>query len=212
MRDIPAFTTENGVAGLVLHEIPYRKTAYIVLHSAAEPERLLRECRDFCKAVGAERIYARGCALAEQYPFYTAVIQMERPAAGIPAADASLLPVTEQTLAQWREIYNIRMRNVPLAAYMTEAEGMRLLKKGSGYFVYAQERLLGIGAVRGDWIDGVVSVRPGAGRTVLAALCAALTGQTVRLETADANLPAVRLYEDFGFRKTREIARWYTVL
>ena len=29
MKDIPAFTTENGIASLILREIPYREEAYI---------------------------------------------------------------------------------------------------------------------------------------------------------------------------------------
>ena len=51
MRDLPMFTTEFGVASLILKEIPYREEAYILVQSTQEPEKLLRECIDFCRAV-----------------------------------------------------------------------------------------------------------------------------------------------------------------
>ena len=60
MRDFPVFTTENGVGSLVLKEIPYRKVAYITIQDSLFPEAFLSECVDFCRAVGAERIYACG--------------------------------------------------------------------------------------------------------------------------------------------------------
>ena len=59
MRDIPMFTTENGVAGLVLSQIPYRQTAYVTIHASSEPAALVGECLQFCRAAGAERIFAR---------------------------------------------------------------------------------------------------------------------------------------------------------
>ena len=44
MKDFPMFTTENGVASLVLREIPTRGDAYITVLSSEEPEKLLEEC------------------------------------------------------------------------------------------------------------------------------------------------------------------------
>ena len=60
MKDFPMFTTEYGVASLLLKEIPYKETAYIIIRSSQEPEELLKECISFCRMVGAEKIYARG--------------------------------------------------------------------------------------------------------------------------------------------------------
>ena len=50
MRDIPVFTTQYGVASLVLREIPYRQEAYISIQSSLQPEQLLEECIGFCRA------------------------------------------------------------------------------------------------------------------------------------------------------------------
>ena len=44
MRNIPVFTTEFGVASLILKEIPYTGIAYVRLQSSLFPEKLLEEC------------------------------------------------------------------------------------------------------------------------------------------------------------------------
>lgn len=60
MRNIPFFTTENGVATLVLKEIPYKGEGYILVHGANKMEALLAECAELLRACGANRIFARG--------------------------------------------------------------------------------------------------------------------------------------------------------
>ena len=76
MRDIPIFTSEYGAAGLVLKEIPYQQTAYITIHASEDPEKLIEECVSFCRACGAERIYASGHEDLEVFPFHRSVIRM----------------------------------------------------------------------------------------------------------------------------------------
>ena len=134
MRDIPMFTTEYGVASLVLKEIPYQETAYIIIRDSLEPEKLLEECRGFCRACGAEKIYATGHTILEKRPFLTAIWEMRRDTAGIPDTDAALWPVQDQTLDEWRRIYNQKVKSVPNGAWMTEADGKAMLQKGDGYF------------------------------------------------------------------------------
>ena len=43
MKDIPVFTTDNGVASLALQGVPIWKSAYIKILSSAEPFALLEE-------------------------------------------------------------------------------------------------------------------------------------------------------------------------
>ena len=52
MKDFPFFATEYGVAGLILKEIPYQETAYVILRDSQEPETLVQECVDFCRVCG----------------------------------------------------------------------------------------------------------------------------------------------------------------
>ena len=44
MRDLPVFTTENGVGSLVFKEIPYSGTAYVTIHDSSFPTEFLMEC------------------------------------------------------------------------------------------------------------------------------------------------------------------------
>lgn len=212
MRDFPIFTTEYGVASLVLKEIPYQGTAYIIIRDSLEPEKLLAECLDFCRVCGAEVVYATGHDVLESRPFHTAMWEMRSQTASIPDTDAALWPVQEQTLAAWRELYNKKVTQVPNGAWMTEADGREMLQKGDGYYVHRGETLLGIGRATSDRIDWVASVQLGAGADVVKALAHAVTEDTVTLTVASVNEKAVRLYENVGFTRTKELSRWYRVL
>ena len=212
MRNIPVFSTENGVGSLTLKEIPYKGIAYIKIADSQEPELFLKDCVDFCKAVGAENVYASGHSYLERYPKHTAIWRMCRPREGMQDTDAALFPVTETTLESWLELYNRAMKDVANASYMTFLDGRQMLKRGDGYFVHRGEVLLGIGIASGDTIDAVVSNCPGAGREVVPALAHALSGEQVVLEVASVNERAVRLYERLGFMKTAEISCWYKII
>lgn len=212
MKDIPMFTTEYGAASLFLREIPYRGRAHIKIQSSLDPEKLLEECVSFCRMCGAEWIDAAGHPYLETYPLITAIDAMQCDKASIPDTDACLFPVTHETLPQWLQIYNNRMADVPNAAYMDGKDGQELLKTGDGYFIHKEGQLLGIGKASADFIDTVISVRPGAGQTVVQALASILNTDVVRLWVASANGPAVRLYERMGFVKVKELSRWYRIL
>ena len=212
MKDIPMFTTEYGVASLILKEIPYKQTAYIKMLSSQEPEKLLAECVQFCRMCGAEIIDATGHPCLEKYPLTTAILAMQCPRDVLAQTDACLFPVTEQTLSQWLQIYNARMAAVSNSAYMDSRDGKELLKAGDGYFVHRSGKIIGIGKAAGDTVDAIISVEPGMGEMVLRTLAAALNCETVRLMVASTNNRAIRMYERLGFVKTAELSRWYRVL
>lgn len=211
MRDIPMFTTEYGVASLVLKEIPYQQAAYITLQATEEPEKLLEECVGFCRACGAEHIYATGHDFLEKYPLYTAMWELRCAIESLPDSDAALFPVTEQTLERWRNIYNEKVKKVPNGAWMAEKDGREMLKAGDGYFVHRNGELLGIGRGSGDRIDWVASVQIGAGKEVVCALAHSLWSNAVSLTVASENRKALNLYESLGFIKAKELSRWFVV-
>lgn len=211
MRDFPLFTTQQGVASLTLSQIPFTKKAYIRIQSSLEPEAFLQECVSFCSACGAEEVFAAGHAICENYPLHTSILRMQVPIEGIGDTDAALFPVTEQTLEEWRTIYNQKVRNVPNGAWMTVKMANTLLKSGEGYFVHKNGDLLGIGQVSGAQIHWVASLKPGAGADVVRALCHAVSAETVYLEVASENTKAVSLYKNLGFCVAQEISKWYRV-
>lgn len=211
MKDLPVFTTEHGAASLTLREIPTQGCAYVRLQASEEPEKLLEDCIGFCRMVGAERIYASGNAILEAWPLHTALWEMACSRESLGETDAALWPVQEQTLPEFRKLYNQKIASIPNAAWMTDSEGKRMLAAGEGYFIHRDGGLLGIGMVSGDKILFVASFLPGAGEHVVRALAHTMTGDRVILEVASENRKALALYERLGFIKVREISRWYRV-
>ena len=211
MRDIPVFTTESGVATLVLKEIPYSSIAYVTIRDSSFPTEFIRECAEFCRAVGANTVLAAGHDALANFPVHSSVIRMSAQWDAIAETDACIFPVVESTLSRWREIYNERMKNVDNAAYMSEKAAKEMLMRGDGYFVHACGELYGIGIASDDRIDCVASVVKGKGRDVVAALVHALICDRIILDVASTNIRAIDLYESMGFIKTAEVSRWYKI-
>ena len=209
MRDIPFFTTQLGVASLTLSQIPYTQKAFIRIQDSSNAKEFLEECISFCRAAGANQIYATGHHICALYPEYTSIIQMRAELSSLADTDVQLFPVTEQTIENWRSIYNKKIIHIPGGAWMTIQQGNDLLK--DGYFVHRDGQLLGIGKAFGDQIHWIASVFHGAGADVVKALCRALTGDSVSLEVASANEKAIALYEKLGFIRTKIISTWYCV-
>lgn len=210
MRDIPMFSTEFGIASLVLGEIPYRQEAYVTVRTVLDGklDELLAECVTFCRMAGAEKIYAKGEGL-EEYPLHTAVWQMRGDAVVDKGKLESLFPVTEATASRWREIYNRRMANVDNAVTLQKKDEESLTR--GAYFVHKNGELLGIGWLDDTKLLAMAATQPGTGEQVMHTLMSLVEGAAVTLEVASTNTRALRLYEKLGFLKTAELARWYKI-
>lgn len=209
MKDFPIFTTEYGVASLILKEVPYRQIAYIHLQDSQEPEKLLEECVSFCRICGAENIYATGHSFLECFPLHCAIWEMRGRAEG--AEPASLFPVTEQTVSQWRQIYNEKMRSVDNAATLETRDEKRILESGGAYFIHENGKLLGIGWMEDNRLEAIASVKTGAGDRILCTLQTLLYEDPMTLEVASTNKKAIRLYEQMGLFRVGEKSKWYYV-
>ncbi len=210
MKDIPIFSTDNGVASLSLQQIPYTGFAHITIHSTVAFDAFLRECVGFCRAAGADSILANGHSNLECYPIYTKILRMQTPTPE-DNGQACLFPLTENTLDTWRAIYNSRMKGVPNAVIASKQMVRDLIDKRTAYFVHDNGELLGIGVVEEDVIRAIASCKKGAGETVMKALCGAVCADTVKVEVAENNLPAMKLYCRMGFVATAIINTWYDV-
>ncbi len=210
MRDIPVFTTEYGIASLSLREIPYRQEAYICIQSSCQPDELLAECIAFCRACGAEKIYARNHEFLQKYPLHAAIVKMR----GIVQVDESkvenLWPVTEQTIQQWREFMNRRLGDVDCAGTLESQGEKEILESGGAYFVHRNGELLGGGWLKNEELLLIAAV-PGAGERVMHTLMSIKPGAALELDVASTNARAIRLYEKLGFVQTQELRRWYKV-
>lgn len=210
MKDLPFFTTEYGVASLTLKEIPYRGVAYVTVRSV-QPDSLkqfLQECAEFCRAVGAQRLYASGHEDLAEYPLHCSILQMQAEGPWEPCG--CLFPVTEQTVQQWLQLYNSRMEQVDNAATLTKADESRLLQATGACFVHSEGVLLGIGWYEDQNLLALASARSGAGEAVARTLLSAMESP-VRLQVASTNRRAIDLYERLGFIAVGEVSRWYKI-
>lgn len=211
MRDFPMFTTEYGVASLVLKEVPYRQEAYIIIQSALEPEELLKECISFCRMVGAEKVFARGHACVETYPQHCAVYEMRGSVDVNEEKVVHLWPVTQETVAQWRQLMNEKLRPVDNAGTLEARDEREILEQGGAYFVHSNGKLLGAGWLAGQELKLIAATEARAGERVFHSLLSADPPEQIRLEVASTNDRAIRFYEKMGLVKTAEIRRWYRV-
>ena len=211
MKDFPVFTTEYGVASLVLREVPYRQEAYILIQASEEPGELLKECVSFCRMVGAEKIFARGHEYLERYPLHCVIYEMRGEARVDEAQVEHLWPVTEQTVGKWRTMMNERMAPVDNAGTLESRNEKDIVESGGAYFVHRDGELLGGGWIINGELLQVASFRPGAGERVMHTLMSTMPGQELKLDVVSTNARAIRLYEKLGFIKTRELRRWYRV-
>ena len=212
VRNIPVFTTEYGIASLTLEEIPYKKEAYIRIQSSVAPQQLLNECVDFCRFAGADHIYATGEESLSRYPLHATILRMVCDRALLPTSNADLVPVQVDTLDRWRMIFNQKMAGVSNAATMTASAAKQVLEQGEGYFVYQGDTLIGIGKAQSDTVDAIIALIPGAGETVMLALCSVLATDRVFVEVASDNHRAVKLYHKLGFAIEKELSSWYKIV
>lgn len=207
------FTTDTGVSTLILKEVPYKEIAYIRVQDV-QPGGLkehLEECIGFCRACGAERVYAAGDTDFEGYPHHCTVIRMALSLTEVPRAEDCLFPVTEETVGKWRSIYNEKMGPVDNSAVLTAFDEKEIVSSGGAYFVHKDGELLGIGWISGSEILAVAAAEPGAGERVMKALMSAMDTDRVTLDVVSTNRRAIRLYERMGFIPVQELRRWYTV-
>lgn len=214
MRDFPIFDTEYGIASLFLKEIPYKNEAYIRMIDVQEGhfDEHLKECVSFCRMCGAERIFAAEHVLLEKYPLAYSILEMRGTARVDREKLKNLFPVTEATVAQWRQIHNEKLRNVDGSATLTSKEEKDILAGTNVYFVHDNGELLGIGWVEEPELKTVAAVKSGAGEVVMHTLMSLIEGSPMVLEVASTNDRAISLYERLGFLPTAEKTRWYRVL
>ena len=213
MRDFPIFTTEYGVSSLVLKEIPYKKTAYIRIRDVQADyfEEHLKECVAFCRMCGAESIFAAGNEKLEAYPLFAAILEMRGKAWVDRKELACLFPVTEETVARWRSIYNETVGRVDNSSTLESRDEKTIVESGGAYFVHDNGHLLGIGWLEGTKLLAVAAVEKGMGRRVMHTMMSLIEGESMDLEVVSTNERAIRLYGKLGFIKTAELRRWYDV-
>ena len=198
MKDIPIFTGCDGIATLILSQIPYRGEAFVLIRSVfTNAAACIRECESFCRAAGAEQVYFGGHADFDGFELYASIIEREAPS--LPQTDAIAVPTSE--FAWWAEIYNEKFKAIPAAKYCITPE--------NPYIIKHHGEIIGIGQVGGNTIRSVAALQKGRGADCVCALARLCEGQPIRLLCAEQNLSAMRLYDRLGFSRGERKEVWY---
>lgn len=214
MKDIPVFTAASGVATLILKEISWSGSAYVLIRSVwdGRVEELLEECRRFCTAVGAKAVYASWDAPLPAAHAYD-MIRMERQKAGLPEPGKAvqLEAVRKQNGSAYLEIYHQCFRMVPAAASYGKEDLRRLEEEETGWLAVVDGVYAAVAEISASGLEGV-GVRPefaGLGYDLLLTVLPMIPAVRLQLKVADTNTRAIRLYQRLGFRETTVERSWW---
>lgn len=216
MKNIPVFTASAGVATLILAEIPYKQTAYILIRSVwTDPAALLDECGRFCRMAGAETVYASWeDQLLPGEPVYEMLSMSCRKAElPPPSGPLELVPLTPENSQAYLSIYNHCFRLVPGAATYTERDLKRLYDTDMAWLARKDGHFAAIAEISREGLEGI-GVLPefrGLGFDLAATVLQMVPSLTVSLKVASTNAPALRLYERLGFSAGPVISRWFRI-
>lgn len=214
MQNIPIFTAANGLATLILREIPFSGRAYVMFRSVwKDPAALAAECASFCRMAGAGEVYVshdcKELPLAHAYDMVE--LRCEKEALPALTDPVELLPLTAERAEEWLEVYNRSFAPIPGAAAYDRREMTRLMKDKTAFWV---ERDGSCAAIVEEKPDGLaaIAVLPryrGLGTaTALTALHRA-QAQVLTVRTASTNERALAMYDRLGFQTKEIVSRWW---
>lgn len=215
MRNIPMFTSSYGLATLILKEIAWNGRAYVLVRSVWNDQTaaLLDECRSFCRAVGAEEIYASWDA--EELPAEHAwdMIDMACPKSALPAPrqTVELEQAAPETAEDYLRIYNQCFRDVPAAASYDRKSLEPLYGEELIWLAKVRGQYAAVAEISKEGLEGI-AVLPefrGLGYDLAAAVLRMVPSTEVRLKVASTNVRARRLYDRLGFAEVGISRRWY---
>ena len=215
MKNIPMFTSSYGLATLILKEIAWNGRAYVLVRSVWNDQiaALLDECRSFCRAVGAEEIYASWDA--EELPAEHAwdMIDMACPKSALPAPrqTVELEQAAPETAEDYLRIYNQCFRDVPAAASYDRKSLEPLYGEDLIWLAKVRGQYAAVAEISKEGLEGI-AVLPefrGLGFDLAAAVLRMVPSTEVRLKVASTNVRARRLYDRLGFAEVGISRRWY---
>lgn len=215
MQNIPIFTAANGMASLVLREIPYSGTAYVMLRAVwnGKTEALLEECGGFCRSAGAETVYASDGMndLPADHAYDILRLYLCRQALPPLQRQVELVPVSAENGSAYLRIYNACFRTVPGAASYDRKDLKRLMEQGTGFLAVDRGEFAGVVELERDGIAGiaVLPTHKGLGYDLALTALHRLQADVLQLKVADTNIPALKLYRRLGFGEDTTVSRWW---
>lgn len=217
MKNIPVFTGTHGTASLIFQEIPISGKAYVLIRSVwTTLPGLLEECSQFCRAVGAEQIFASYGTeeLPGTHAYDLIAMTCAKAALPLPAAEVELEPLTPENGEAYLQIYNRCFAAVSGAATYGQKDLRRLYDRDLAWLVRKNGTYAAVAEISEEGLEGI-AVLPefaGLGYDLAAAVLQMVPRSTVSLKVASDNPRARRLYDRLGFRESGIVSRWWKIL
>ena len=205
------------MASLILKEIPYSGAAYVLVRSVwnGQTAALLEECASFCRAAGAERVYASDGKndLPSMHAYDMVLLTMRREDLPELANPIELEPVSTQNGAEYLAVYNACFRELPGAASYGKKDLQRLIEHQSGFLTRKNGVCAGAAELEKDELAGicVLPQYKGLGYSLALTVLKRLETPVVKLKTATTNEKALNLYRRLGFGNDTVISRWWLI-
>lgn len=229
MNDIPAFTGCGGVSTLILREIPYKNTAFVMVR-AFERDTLdehLQEAASLCAFAGAKSVFASAEG-TELYPgrepdYKMLRLKLECCVAG--EESLSFEPLTADNMEEYIRIYNACFGDMLSAETLSEKKIVPCIDNAHRQcgIYYMNGKPAAVSDVEFADADGsaelnAVAVLPecrgGTGAEIvkkIASDCADRGIKTLWINVMSTNAAALRLYEKSGAALEKVLSCWYKV-
>jgi len=215
VQNIPIFTAANGLATLVLREIPYSGRAYVMLRSVWNDAvtALVQECASFCRMAGAETVYVSQDCKDLPFPHAYDMVELQCRREDLPGQTepVELAPLTADRAEEWCSVYNRCFLPIAGAAAYDHRERNRLLKDNTAFLVIKDGVCAAIVETKPDGLAaiGVLPEYRGMGTAVALAALQKVQSPLLTVRTASTNQRALAMYEKLGFRKKQIVSRWW---
>ncbi len=207
MKNIPLFTSEYGVATLILEEIPTKGAGFVLVRSTDNLAGLLADGAKFCRMCGAGVVYGTGEGDFSGYPLAYGLLEFSAIKHQLPKPDGKvkLVAVDDSSGALFLQMYDqIFAGQVGI--------GTPKLEEGTGYLAYAGEKLVGIGQISPGRLEVIGSLKKGMGFSIAIALLSKISEEIITLQVCSLNETAIKLYEKLGFTEKGKMGDYYQIL
>jgi ribosomal protein S18 acetylase RimI-like enzyme len=222
MQNIPVFMSQGGTATLILREIPFRGTAFVLLRTVLNLELLLEDAIKFCRECGAKRCFVSAgetdCRLEGRSHYDIYILHARKATLPEPVEPVELVPVTEENGEKFLEIYNRCFNQVSHALTYDRGQLQRIFHTTGQQAFLAQEldgNAWGMGELHGNELAavGLLPENRGQGRSrdLTLSLLSRCPGPEITLTVVSDNTPALRLYDRLGFRVRQVESSWYEI-
>lgn len=216
MKDIPIFTGAHGVATLILSQIPWSGCGYVMVRSVWDDAKaFLDECLGFCRACGAEAVYASWETAELPAPHGYDMVQLRMEKSALPQGEPlALEDLTEENAADFLYIYNTCFLPIANAAAYGKKDIERLMGEETAYLVKQDGEYAAIAEISREGLEAV-AVLPqyrGLGYDLCRTVLEKVPSTVLKLKTASTNTRALALYRRLGFGDEQITSRWWRLI